>query len=80
VVCLTCVLLCIWFGVSFVGPWFASDLDQLRLGDFPFGFWMASQGALIIFVLLIAVYAWWMDRIESRQPGPGAPSSDRPHG
>lgn len=77
---LTVALLCAWLGVTFIGSWFARDLDQLRLGDFSLGFWMASQGALILYVLIIGAYAWWMDRVEARmQDDPEAPRQDDLH-
>lgn len=66
VVRLTTVLLGAWFVVSFVGPWFARDLEGLGLGAFPLNFWMAAQGALIAYVAIIAIYAWAMDRLDER--------------
>ena len=66
VIRLTTVLLGAWFVVSFVGPWFARDLEGLGLGAFPLNFWMAAQGALIAYVLIIAIYAWAMDRLDER--------------
>ena len=60
-------LLPIWavagFGLVIV---FVEPLNALRIGGFPLGFWFAQQGALWIFVVLILVYALWMDRIERR--------------
>lgn len=51
------VLLAIWFGVSYVaGIMFADQLDAVKLGGFPLGFWFGNQGSEVIFVLLIVVY------------------------
>jgi putative solute:sodium symporter small subunit len=55
----TVLLLAIWF---FVGP-FAGILIVDRLNAFtfaglPFGFWVAQQGAILVFVVLIFVNAW----------------------
>ena len=58
---LTALLLVVWFGVAFVLPWFARDLDFAFFG-WPFGFWVAAQGGTIVFVVLIAVYARRMGR------------------
>ena len=59
------ILLSIWFIVgvlcSFV---FAADLNQYRIAGFPLGFWFSMQGALIIFVILVFVYAWLMNRLD----------------
>ena len=43
-----------------LGDW----LDHFRLGGFPLGFWFTQQGAMLIFVALIAIYHRWMTRIE----------------
>ncbi len=60
---LTSGLLLIWFVVTFVVAYFARDLDFSFFG-WPFSFWMASQGALIVYLLIIAGYAWAMNRLD----------------
>ncbi len=61
------VLLTAWFVVSYgLGIVFVEPLNQLRLGGFPLGFWFAQQGSIYVFVVLILVYALWMDRIDRR--------------
>ena len=60
------VLLVLWFTVSFgMGILFVEPLNQFMLGGFPFGFWMAQQGAIFLFVLLILAYCLIMDRLDS---------------
>jgi putative solute:sodium symporter small subunit len=60
------VLLTIWFVVSFpLAIVWAEPLNQFRLGGFPLGFWIAQQGSIIVFVLLVLAYAvilCWLDR------------------
>ena len=64
---LIAVLLAIWAFVSFgCGILFVEQLNRLRLGTLPLGFWFAQQGALYVFVVLIFVYAWKMDRLDRR--------------
>ena len=63
---LTVGLLVLWLLVSLVGPWFARDLHAWRFMGFPLSFWMASQGALGVYVLIIAGYALAMDRLDAR--------------
>lgn len=71
------VLLTIWFVVSFVfGILLVDQLDQIQLGGFGLGFWFAQQGAIYVFVMLIFVYVWLMNRLdkkfdvhESKEPG-----------
>jgi putative solute:sodium symporter small subunit len=58
---LTLALLLGWFGVGFVVTWFARDLDFPFFG-WPFSFWVAAQGGVIVFVGLLVVYARRMAR------------------
>ena len=59
-------LLAVWMLVSFVACFFARDLNFL-VGQWPFGYWMAAQGAVLAFILIVAVYAWAMSRLEPEQ-------------
>ena len=61
------VLLSIWFVVSYgAGILFKESLDQIRLGGFKLGFWFAQQGSIYVFVVLIFVYVWLMNRLDKR--------------
>jgi len=57
------ILLAIWFAV---GPLMSiilvEQLNQLTFRGAPFGFWMAHQGSIWVFVALIFVNAWLADR------------------
>jgi putative solute:sodium symporter small subunit len=57
---LTRWLLGAWFIVSFVVTFFARDLNFTVFG-WPFSFWMAAQGSLIVYVLIVWFYARRMD-------------------
>jgi putative solute:sodium symporter small subunit len=58
------ILTAIWFVFSFVHPLFVKQLNQISiLTGFPLGYWLASQGSLIVFVVLIFVYAFMMNRV-----------------
>jgi len=60
-------LLSIWFVVSYLlGIILVEPLNQFHLGGFPLGFWFAHQGSIFVFVVLVFVYARWMDRIDTR--------------
>ena len=61
----TAVLLLGWFVVGFGVTWFARDLD-FRFFGWPFSFWVAAQGGIVFFVVLLAVYARWMARVDRR--------------
>ena len=61
------ILLSIWFVASYgLGILFVEALNRFQLGGFPLGFWFSQQGSIYVFVLLIFVYARWMDRIDAR--------------
>jgi putative solute:sodium symporter small subunit len=58
-------LLAIWFVVSIgCGILFVKPLNQFTFFEVPFGFWMAQQGCIYVFVGLIFFYAWRMDRLD----------------
>ena len=60
-------LLSIWFFVSFVcGILLADFLDNFRFAVFKLGFWIAQQGSIYVFMVLIIVYVFWMDKLDSR--------------
>ena len=60
---LTGVLMAVWFVVSFVVAYFARELSFDFFG-WPFSFWVAAQGALVVYVLIIGVYARTMNRLD----------------
>ena len=61
------LLLAIWFVVSFgMGILFADELDRIRFFGFRFGFWMAQQGSIFCFVILIFVYVFKMNKLDRK--------------
>jgi len=60
---LTLVLLVIWFVSTFVMGFFARDLTFNFFG-WPFSFYMAAQGSLIIYILIIWYYARAMKKLD----------------
>jgi putative solute:sodium symporter small subunit len=58
------ILTAIWFVFSFVHPLFVKQLNNITiLTGFPLGYWLASQGSLVVFVVLIFVYAFIMNNV-----------------
>jgi putative solute:sodium symporter small subunit len=51
------ICLVLWAIFSFVVHMFVTTLNGISFLDFPLGFYMASQGSLIVFVALIFWYA-----------------------
>jgi putative solute:sodium symporter small subunit len=61
------LLLTIWAVVSFgCGILFVESLNRFSVGNLPLGFWFAQQGSIYVFVILIFVYAWRMDRLDRK--------------
>jgi len=59
------ILLSIWFTVSYgFGILLAPALNEVRIGGFKLGFWFAQQGSIYVFVLLIFVYVYLMNRLD----------------
>lgn len=62
---LTLTLLFLWMAVTFVVAFHARALEFNFFG-WPFSFWMAAQGAPLVYLLLVAVYALMMNRLDRR--------------
>ena len=61
------ILLLVWFLVSYgCGILFVDELDKIRLGGFKLGFWFAQQGSIYVFVILIFVYVYLMNKLDNK--------------
>ena len=60
---ITGLLLALWFFVTFVLLYFSRDLTFSFFG-WPFSFWVAPQGALIVYCLIIWYYARYMNNLD----------------
>jgi putative solute:sodium symporter small subunit len=59
------ILLVIWFVVSYgFGIILAEPLNAIRIGGAGLGFWFAQQGSIYVFVALIFVYVWRMNKLD----------------
>jgi putative solute:sodium symporter small subunit len=59
------ILLFIWAIPSFVcGIIFVEPLNKISLGGYPLGFWFAQQGSIYIFIIIIFVYAKFMEKLD----------------
>ena len=60
------VMLGLWFFFGYVIHMFVVPLNKITIPilNFPLGFYMAAQGSLIIFVLLIFWQNWRQDAID----------------
>jgi putative solute:sodium symporter small subunit len=69
---LTAVLLLVWLLVSFGPSFFARDLSVMVRG-WPLYFWMAAQGSILLFICIVVIYAWLMNRWEAQEAAAGKP-------
>ena len=59
--------LIIWFVVSYgCGILFVDALNNIQFFGFKLGFWFAQQGSIYVFVILIFVYVFIMNRLDRR--------------
>ena len=64
---ITFKILAVWFLVSFgCGILFKDALDQFSIGGAPLGFWMAQQGSIFCFVILLVVYSYLMNKLDEK--------------
>lgn len=61
---LTAVLLFVWFVFTFVMAYYAIPLADYSFAGWPLSFYMAAQGSLIIYVLIIWYYARAMRKLD----------------
>jgi putative solute:sodium symporter small subunit len=65
------VLLSVWAFVSFGAALLGAEwLNRFSPFGVPLGFWLAQQGSIYVYVLLVAVYVVWMRRLD-REHGIG---------
>lgn len=58
------VMLALWVLFSFVVHMFVVQLNSIVIFGFPLGFYMASQGSLIAFVIMLFVFARSQNKID----------------
>lgn len=61
------IILAIWafvsFGASIV---FVDFLNRFYLGGYPLGFWFSQQGSIYIFIALIFIYVYLIEKIDKK--------------
>jgi putative solute:sodium symporter small subunit len=69
---LTFLLLALWLTTGFCTAFFARELARITIFGWPLSFYMAAQGAALICLAIIGIYAWRMrafDRALARALG-----------
>lgn len=63
---LTGALLAAWFGITFCSAYFADALNQFEFLGFPLGFYLCAQGNLLAYLLIVGLYAKYMNRFDAK--------------
>ena len=61
-------LLLIWFLASFGIVFFERDL-QFIVAGWPLGYWFAAQGSVLVFIVIVTVFAWLANKRDGAVPG-----------
>jgi len=61
---LTLLLLGLWFATTFTVVFFARELDHITLFGWPLSFYMAAQGAMLVYLAIVVIYTVRMRRAE----------------
>ena len=61
------ILLTLWFFVSFgLSILFKEKLDSITFCGFKLGFWFAQQGSMYVFVILIFIYVFLINKLDKK--------------
>jgi putative solute:sodium symporter small subunit len=63
---ITIALLLLWATTVFGAVFFARELSGMTLFGWPLSFYLAAQGALLVFLAIIGGYAWRMRVLDLR--------------
>ncbi|WP_439574849.1 DUF4212 domain-containing protein [Phreatobacter sp.] len=61
------VMMALWVFFGFVIHMFAGPLNKIVILGFPMGFYMAAQGSLLVFVIMLFIYAKRQDNIDREE-------------
>jgi putative solute:sodium symporter small subunit len=63
---LTAALLALWLGTTFCTVFFARELAGLSVFGWPLSFYLAAQGASLIYLAILGAYAFALRRFDLR--------------
>ena len=68
----------IWFFFGYIIHMFVNPLNKIIIPilGFPLGFYMAAQGSLIVFVVMLFVFAKQQDKIDKNSASPKTSEGD----
>jgi putative solute:sodium symporter small subunit len=63
---LTALLLLLWLATTFGTVLFARELAAVSIAGWPLSFYLAAQGAQLVYLAILGAYALAMNRIDRR--------------
>jgi putative solute:sodium symporter small subunit len=78
---LSSVLLLLWLLTGFCAAYFARELAGLSVFGWPLSFYLAAQGASLVYLGILGFYAWRMRRLDlaAARPATSATPATPPH-
>lgn len=61
------IMMILWAIFSFFIHMFVDTLNTIKIAGFPLGFYMAAQGSLIAFVIMLFIFAKRQDTIDREE-------------
>lgn len=61
---LTMTLLAIWFATTFALIFFARELSSITIFGWPVSFYLAAQGAVLLYTVLIGIHTYRMGKLD----------------
>lgn len=61
------IMMALWIFFSYVIHFFVSSLNAITILGFPIGFYMAAQGSLVAFVVMLFLFAKRQDTIDREE-------------
>ena len=61
---ITGILLVLWLATTLVPLFFARELAGIAMFGWPLSFYLAAQGAALVYLAIVGAYAWRMRHID----------------
>ncbi len=61
------IMMILWAFFSFFIHMFVNELNTINILGFPLGFYMAAQGSLLAFVIMLFIFANRQDKIDREE-------------
>lgn len=61
------IMMALWAFFSFGIHWFVNELNTIKILGFPLGYYMAGQGSLIAFVIMLFIFSARQEAIDREE-------------